>query len=406
MERSISVVVKPTLACNMDCGHCYHTVQERSDPLAVSFEDLDRLFRLVSEEYESSWFIWHGGEPLTLPLSFYKKAIELQEKHFGTHRTGNTIQTNGLGVDRSFIKFCKDKSINIGISHEGPCDGILRQNCERVESTIRRMSEKERVFSVSSTISRPAQSRQREIYEHFRDLGSSVSLSPVIPAGCAASRPDLVPDPDAYAEASIDAFDDWVNDRDADVPLLPHYLYLLNALGTPEPADCAHTSCLTRWICMHPNGDLYPCGKACPGELRMCNINDVTKLSDAFRTEGFARILRATIARREKCASCPIFGYCQGECSVDALYEGGMEDNGFDSCRIYRRVFAHVKETADRILGEDDLSVYNRFVRDAVVGRLTNPALARRGRALAPTADTIISAPLGMAETSTQERAG
>lgn len=47
------------------------------------------------------------------------------------------------------IDFCRKNEINIGISHEGPCDGLLRSDCERVGDTIRRMSDKERVFSVS-----------------------------------------------------------------------------------------------------------------------------------------------------------------------------------------------------------------------------------------------------------------
>ena len=110
MKQYLSVVVKPTLFCDTDCRHCYHVPEERV-PGTIPIETLDRLMRLVSEEYEAAWFIWHGGEPLTLPFSFYKKAIELEERHFGKNsfRYGNTIQTNGLNLNRRLMAFCRLK---------------------------------------------------------------------------------------------------------------------------------------------------------------------------------------------------------------------------------------------------------------------------------------------------------
>lgn len=378
MSRLISVVIKPTLACRMDCRHCYHSPAERADERRISFETLDRVFALAAQDYDSAWFVWHGGEPLSLPLSFYKKAIALQEQHFGTasHRVGNTIQTNGLAIDRALLSFCKEKQINLGVSYEGPCDALLRPDGAQVERTLRGMSAGERVFSVSATVARGAQDRQQELYEYFRELGTAVTLAPVIPAGEAAAHPELVPDPAAYAAASIRAFDAWLTDAETKVPLIPHYLYVLAALGDAQPADCAHTSCLTRWLCVYPNGDLYPCAKACPAAFRLGNVQDFGSFAEAFRTPGFAALLAGTVARREKCQSCPVFAYCAGGCSMDACYERGLTENGGASCQVYRAVFTHVKETLDRIIAEkQDLRQYNVFVRDAILGKLLNPVL-------------------------------
>ena len=376
MSRFLSVVIKPTLACDMGCRHCYHTPGEMSSGARISFDRLERLFTLLSKEYDSVWFVWHGGEPLTLPISFYKKVLDMQERIFGPRRYGNTVQTNGKAVDRKFIKFCKEKEINIGISHEGPCNGVLRPDGEAIEKRIIDMADKERVFSVSSTIAKEDQDRQAEIYRHFRDIGTSVSINPVLPLGCASCKKELVPDPDAYIKASNEAFDEWFNDPEVRVPLIPHYLYVLSALGDPQGSDCAHSSCLTKWLCMYPNGDLYPCAKPCPQSMRMGNVDSIRSISEAFRSEGFAEILKGTIARREKCASCELFRYCQGGCSIDAMAEGNIEDNGGDSCRTYRGIFTHVKESVDSIISEKkDLSDYNPFVRDAILGKLVNPAL-------------------------------
>ncbi|MCL2333659.1 MAG: radical SAM protein [Candidatus Methanoplasma sp.] len=377
MRPFISIIIKPTLDCNICCKHCYHTLEERTSE-RMSIETLDKLFRMLSEEYESVWFIWHGGEPLLMPFGFYKDAVVLQEKYFGknSHRIGNTIQTNGIELNRRFIDFCKDKMINIGVSFEGQYNDVLREKTDVVKEKIKYLSNKERVFSVSSTISSETASKQKEMYKKFRADKTAVSFAPVIPAGCAACG-DTVPNADEYIRSSIECFDEWLFDKNTEIPLIPHYLYILNALGDPQESDCAHNSCLTKWMCVYPNGDLYPCGKGCPPEFRMGNLNSMRKISDAFGTEGFGKIISGTIERRNRCmAECSLYKYCNGGCSIDAYYETGLGSNGGDSCRIFKEVFGHVLSSVEEIVQtRSDLSQYNKFVRDAVLGKLINPKI-------------------------------
>lgn len=372
MKPYISVVIKPTLFCNTDCKHCYHTPEERVRG-EMSHDTLEKTIRLISEEYESAWFIWHGGEPMTLPMSFYKDAVSMQEQYFGkkSFRYGNTIQTNGLLLNRRFMAYCREKAINVGVSYEGPYNSILREG--DVEKALSALSSKENKYSVSATISRETASRQRELYEYFRDTGTNLSLSPVIPAGCARCN-GTVPDVDEYIRGSIEAFDAWMHDPDHNVPLIPHYLYVLNYLGDPTPSDCAHTSCLTKWLCINPDGSVYPCAKACPEEFLMGNVNDMDSISEAFQSEGFRRMLLGSVRRREKCSSCEVYRYCNGGCSMDAYHECGLEENGGDSCRIFKEVFGHVSVEIQWILdNRPDMGQYNPFIRDAIIGKLINP---------------------------------
>lgn len=376
-QQALAIIIKPTLSCDISCRHCYHLPEERTSEI-LSLDRLDKLFNMVSRDYGYAWFIWHGGEPLTVSLSYYRKAIDLQNKHFGkkSQRVGNTMQTNGIGIDRRVASFFRDNRINLGISYEGPYDSILREKGDVVSKNIQYMLDHKDPFSVSVSVSSLLADRQPELYTYFRDRGINASLNPIIPCGCAAKNPELIPDPDKFIESSNEAFDMWVTDKDATVALVPHILYLMNALGDRVSSDCAHDSCLTKWICINPNGDLYPCGKKCPPEYRLCNIDDISSISDAFATEGFERILRGSVARREKCQSCEVYQNCSGGCSIDACYEGGITEIGGDSCRIFKGVFTHVKEFADMVLREQpDLSQYNKYVRDAILGKLVNPAL-------------------------------
>jgi len=372
MMNHISIVVKPTLNCNIDCKHCYHPIADRSGEM-MSSATLEKIIKTVSG-YESSWFIWHGGEPLLMPLSFYKDAIRLQEKYFGkdTHRVSNTIQTNGTLIDKRFMNFCREKKINVGVSFEGPCNGILRQRTDDVQKNLTMMKDRGYIFSVNSTICSSDAADQARIYDHFRGTGVALSLSPVIELGSATE--DMIPDAEEYANASIEVFDRWLHDAGAEIPLMPHLQYVMSALGKPSESDCAHSSCMMKWLCVYPNGDVYPCAKGCPSEFRMGNINSMDHISDAFGSDGFRKILNASVERRERCAGCDLFSYCKGGCSMDAMSEGSMSMNGGASCKAFKMIFSHILNTVNSILEErPDLSRYNRFVREAIVGKMVNP---------------------------------
>jgi uncharacterized protein len=338
-------------------------------------ETLERVIRQASE-YETVWFIWHGGEPLTLPLKFYKNALDLQEKYFGrdTHRISNTIQTNGVSMDKRYMSFCKDRKINVGISFEGPYNHLLREGTDTVQRNLDMMRKGGHMFSVSSTICRESTDRQTELYRHFVKNGIALSLSPVIRLGWADE--DMIPYPDEYADASIEAFTEWLYDTEAEMPLMPHMNYLMSALGDPSPSDCAHSSCITKWICVYPNGDLYPCARGCPSEFRLCNTADIEHMSDAFRSDAMKELLIPLIERRDTCASeCDLFGYCNGGCPIDALSEGSITKRNGDSCMIFKKVFGHILNVTENILCErPDLSRYNKFVREAIIGKMVNPA--------------------------------
>ena len=86
--KPLYVMLKPVGAvCNLACDYCYYLEKSKlyqNNPKHVMSEELLEKF---IEEYINSqtmpqvMFTWHGGETLMRPLSFYKKAMELQKKY-------------------------------------------------------------------------------------------------------------------------------------------------------------------------------------------------------------------------------------------------------------------------------------------------------------------------------------
>ena len=376
MEHFATVIVKPTLDCDLHCRHCYHPDCVRSDRI-LDLATYEKMVKLVRDHYVNSRYIWHGGEPLLAPMSFYKKALAIQRKYYGDTGCDNTIQTNGCKLSKRFIEFCRSNYINIGVSYEGEFDAGLRpgMDVKHVDSMVEYMAKNEHMFLVSASIHGGNVDKMDAMYEKFKGLGASLSFSPVINLGCAKDNPDLALDPDIYIKNSIDIFEKWLHDKDVEIPLLPFYAYIMTVMdGAPNISDCPHASCLGKWLCLYPNGDVYPCGKACPEEYCLGNVNEVDSIDDLFSSQGFRNILVGSIDRRKKCKGCEIYDYCNGGCSIDALAEGDIRSPDFLTCKIYKGVMSHIRDVVNDILEtKPDMENYNGFVKYAVLGKLMNP---------------------------------
>ena len=342
-------------------------------------ETFERTVRLVKEGFENSRYIWHGGEPLLAPMSFYKKAFAIQKKYYGKMGCDNTIQTSGSLLSQRFIEFCKSNRVNLGVSYESEFGKELRPDMDipHVDAMVDYMARKGHMFLVSATIHGGNVDKMGEIYDKFKGMGASLSFNPIINMGCAKADPDLILDPDIYVRNSIEIFDRWVHDKDVRIPVLPFFPYIMTVLdGMPNISDCPHASCLGKWICLYPNGDVYPCGKACPKDFCLGNINEVDSIDELFESQGFRNILIGSIERRKKCKSCEIYDYCNGGCSIDALAEGDITSSDFVSCRIYKGLMPHIKDVITDILeNKPDMNNYNGYVKDAILGKLINPQI-------------------------------
>jgi uncharacterized protein len=116
------LVVQPTPFCNIDCRYCY--LPDRTNKAVVSDETLKNLF---SQVFASGWakeglsVVWHAGEPLVLPVAFYRRAFALIDelKPAGLPVT-HSFQTNGTLIDDGWCDFIADAGISVGVSIDGP----------------------------------------------------------------------------------------------------------------------------------------------------------------------------------------------------------------------------------------------------------------------------------------------
>ena len=122
-----SILIKPASSnCNINCKYCFYKCLSSSrEEYTKGFMQEDTLEALVINaiNYADGFlsFAFQGGEPLLAGIGFFQKAVMLQKKYNtkGLH-IENTIQTNGILINKEWAEFLSKNNFLVGLSLDGP----------------------------------------------------------------------------------------------------------------------------------------------------------------------------------------------------------------------------------------------------------------------------------------------
>jgi uncharacterized protein len=174
------LMIQPTPFCNIACSYCYlpHRDQKARfnldliEPLFSKLIDCGLLGRQLS-------VLWHAGEPLVVPLDFYRSAFErifaVTAKR--SHVT-QVIQTNAMLLNQAYCDLIKRFHVRIGVSIDGPEFIHDRHRVSRSgKGTFRQVMagvdllRKNRIpFDVIAVLTAASLDYPHEIYDFFRTL--------------------------------------------------------------------------------------------------------------------------------------------------------------------------------------------------------------------------------------------
>jgi uncharacterized protein len=175
------VVVQPTPFCNIDCRYCY--LPDRSNKAVLADETIANLF---SQIFASGWLqhritvVWHAGEPMVLPIDFYRRAFRL----IGSLKPAeieltHAFQTNGTLIDDAWCAFFTEARVNVGVSIDGPrrLHDINRRSrsghgtFDKTIAGIRRLRDHGVPFHVISVLSAESLAAPREMFDFYVSEG-------------------------------------------------------------------------------------------------------------------------------------------------------------------------------------------------------------------------------------------
>ena len=116
------LILQATPFCNINCRYCY--LPDRSVTDRMSMEVVEAALRFVMEgdlsEKELA-IVWHAGEPLAAPISFYKEAINVISNVIDQrYKVSHSVQTNATTINQKWCDFLKKNNFKVGVSLDGP----------------------------------------------------------------------------------------------------------------------------------------------------------------------------------------------------------------------------------------------------------------------------------------------
>ena len=378
--KPMYVMLKPVGSkCNLDCDYCYYlekeNLYEKKNP--VMSEDL--LERFVKQYIESQtmseiMFTWHGGETLMRPLSFYKRAIELQKQYARGRRIENSIQTNGTLLNDDWCRFFKENNFLVGISIDGPKefhdeyrrDKMGRPSFHRVMRGIELLKKHEVEFNCLAVVNDYNVDYPLEFYNFFKEIGcqyiqftpiverirkdNTISLLKLATARQRAHEADLahysVP-ADKWGSFLCAIFDEWVKDDVGKIFIQIFDSTLANWVGE-QPGVCTMAKTCGHAGAMEFNGDVYSCDHFVFPEYRLGNINKKTLTSMMYSDEQLKFGNDKFDSLPKQCRECDFLFACYGECPKNRFVKDKYGNDGLNYlCQGYYQFFSHVAPYMD-----------------------------------------------------------
>jgi uncharacterized protein len=426
---SFHVLAKPIgPICNLDCKYCFYLEKEQLYPDERKWRMSDALLEAYIRQYIESQpgsqvnFAWQGGEPTLLGAGFFRKVVELQQKHAGGKKISNALQTNGVLLDDEWCEFLSENRFLVGLSIDGPRELHDRYRVDKQQNStfdavlqgLAFLKKHGTEFNTLTVVNRGNAQRPIEVYRFLKEIGSRfLQFIPLVerrpPAQFQVLGYDFAEPPDPgqttqtpapVTEWSVEPkqygaflcaiFDEWVCQDVGRVFVQLFDVALSNWMGLGSPL-CVFAEKCGAAVAIEHNGDLYSCDHYVYPRYRLGNILNqaLGEMVHSPRQVEFGGNKFDTLP--DYCLRCEVRFACNGECPKHRFIKTPDGQDGLNYlCAAYKKFFNHIDpymRTMARLLDNhrppaeimDLLRQERQLVQAAVAGR-NDPCPCGSGR--------------------------
>ena len=354
------VMAKPVgSSCNLSCSYCYYLSKEKGRMSDALLEEFIRQ-NIEAQTQSEILFTWHGGEPLLLPLIYYARALELQQKYAHGRHIDNCLQTNGTLLNDEWCQFFREHNFLIGISIDGPepMHNTFRQDFEHTLRGIRLLQKHGVEWNAMATVNSRNADNPIEFYHFFKDLGCKyLQFTPIVERTNLQQALESVAqdskewtkntsitnesvEPLQWGRFLTGLYDEWIKEDVGSIFVQLFDATLANWVGQP-PSLCSMSSLCGLSPALQPDGSLYSCDHFVFPSYKLGNIHHQTiaEMMYGNQQQRFMQAKRDSLSQR--CRECAYLFACHGECPRNRFLSG----NENYLCEGYRMFFRHVSPT-------------------------------------------------------------
>ena len=354
----LSIMIKPASGlCNLRCNYCFYADEAANRETAsygmMSEETLEEILKRTLAFAEGSCsIVFQGGEPTLAGLDFFRKAVALEEKWNVNHvKISNSIQTNGILLNREWASFLKEHRFLVGISLDGnrrvhdtnrldaKGDGTFSRAMQAVEL----LKEYQVEFNVLAVVTQQSVSQIKNIYQFFARAGVEYQqyIPCLDPLNQAPGNESYSLNEGLYAQFLKDLFDCWYAEaRQGKLRYVRYFIGLMNLIAGNPPGVCEMNGVCSRQYVIEADGSVYPCDFYMLDEWCLGNLttDSFEQLEEKRRELAF---IEASRIYPEQCHQCKWAPLCRGGCRRDRLAgeNGQLGHNRY--CAAFRAFFEY-----------------------------------------------------------------
>lgn len=381
-SKPMYIMLKPAGSlCNMRCQYCYYLekgqMYKEDKNRVISDSMLETFIKnyIESQTLPQVLFTWHGGETLMRPVSFYKRALELQRYYAGGRQIDNCIQTNGTLITEEWCKFFKENNFLVGVSIDGPQEfhDEYRKTAsggpsfQKVMKGIQLLNKYGVEWNALAVINDFNADYPLDFYHFFKEIGCHfIQFTPIVERK--VSRTDgltLAPGmeeggelldfsvtPEQWGTFLCEIFDEWVRNDVGDYYIQLFDATLANWVGQ-VPGVCTMAEECGHAGVMEYNGDVYSCDHFVFPEYRLGNLGErsLYELMNSEKQKEFAKNKKKRLP--QQCQECEFLFACHGECPKNRFVKDEYGNPGLNYlCKGYKMFFDHVAPYMDFMKAE------------------------------------------------------
>ncbi len=355
----IEWVVEASTFCNMRCAYCYQwdgLADRRRMPLELWRKVLRAAcdYHLLQETRRgapvSTRIIWHGGEPLALPLEYLRRTFELKEEivaaaGIAPERVTTAMQTNLYAISDAAIDVLKQHQVGFGVSFDvvrGVRLSVAGRTTEdRVLANLDRLRRAGLVCGAITVLAKHTCGMICDVFDFWAERGFSFRVLPLFAGppsrdvGCYnASETELV-------DALCRLFEHKMRSS-ASIAVAPLDEWLANVvrhlLGFSAPGYDRRRRGESVLV-VRPDGTLYQVAEVGQEPLAIGDLAQQTMIdvldSDAYR----ASLDRSERVTRRRCSDCRF----RGACDSWPAHTAAVEHPDTARCHVAYRVYDYIE---------------------------------------------------------------